>query len=61
MACPACGKGPALRTKCNKCGCCFCLNGNCTGTFGGKLKLGGSGRSPGSTCKACGKGKMEKI
>tara|TARA_B100000676_G_C18080255_1_gene850639 strand:- start:3555 stop:3743 length:189 start_codon:yes stop_codon:yes gene_type:complete len=60
-ACPACGKGGGLSVKCDTCNCCFCSNGNCTGTFGGKLKLSGSGRSVGTKCKACGKGKMVKL
>lgn len=61
-SCPACGKGGSgLRTKCDTCGCCFCGNGNCTGTLGGKLQQVGSGRSTGSRCKACGKGTLKKI
>ena len=61
-ACPACGKGGSgLNTKCDTCDCCFCANGNCTGTFGEKLRNSGSGRSPGYKCPACGKGKLVKI
>ena len=62
MPCPACGKSSqsGLKVKCETCGCAFCLDGNCTGTTGG-LKLSGSGRSPGTTCKCCGKGELMKI
>lgn len=59
--CPACGKGgQSLAVRCDACGCCFCRDGNCKGTMGG-LKMSGSGRSPGTTCKCCGKGKLQKF
>ena len=61
MQCPGCGRnGYRLYVKCDTCGCCFCNHGNCDGTFG-SLILKGSGRSPGSLCKACGKGKLKKL
>lgn len=63
--CPGCGRGYSsspLKTKCDTCGCAFCGNGNCTGTIGGSsMVMAGSGRSAGSTCKKCGKGKLKKI
>jgi hypothetical protein len=63
--CPGCGRGaagPPLKTQCDLCQCAFCANGNCTGTIGGSsLVRTGSGRSSGSTCPKCGKGKLKRV
>ena len=58
--CPACNNAGDLKVRCDTCGCCFCAHGACTGTVGG-LKQVGNGRSAGSTCKCCAKGKLQKI
>ena len=63
MACPVgcSNQNNKFLVKCDACGCMFCGSGNCPGSTGEKLKLSGSGRSKGTKCKACGKGKMQKI
>ncbi len=61
MNCPTCGKGTNV-VKCNSCGDIRCNNsgpGGCaasSGPFGS-----GKGGSAKMTCKACKKGKYEKL
>ena len=57
MKCPACGHQGSV-FKCNTCGEVRCTSGKCAGTMNGKK---GSGVSKVTRCKACGKGKYDKI
>lgn len=63
--CVGCGRQyghPPLKVRCEKCGCAFCMDDNCTGTIGGKdLALNRPGRRPNATCNKCGKGVLIKI
>jgi hypothetical protein len=56
MKCPACGKGTVV-FKCNQCGDIRCALGNCPGTVGNQKGLA----QKGLTCKACKKGRYEKM
>ena len=61
--CPGCGRSygqPPLNTRCDTCGAAFCYNGNCEGTLH-QVNGWGSGRSAGSTCPTCRKGKPKKL
>ncbi|GMT50299.1 MAG: hypothetical protein IEMM0008_1838 [bacterium] len=58
MKCPGCGGGPKSPIyQCDNCHDTRCTNGNCPGTMGGR-KGGGTNNG---RCKACGKGKYQKI
>ena len=56
MACPSCGKSGVTTYKCDACGESRCSNPKCSGS-GTKV---GSAAIRGK-CKACGKGKYQKL
>ena len=55
MKCPSCGSGGSFNFRCDTCGENRC-SGNCGGTTG---KNGGAAIR--GMCKACKKGKYEKV
>jgi hypothetical protein len=57
MICPACNKATGLIVKCDKCGDTRCISSSCTGSFG-NVKGAGSQKTQ---CRACRKGKYQKV
>ena len=63
LICPVCGKNYTsvpLKSKCDRCRCAFCSDGNCIGTKGGsKIPKSDLGRAVGRTCPKCRKGTLQ--